>query len=350
MTNAPAGLLKAFAMMALWSTRGCSHLASVLCVFGFGVVGHSQDKTDSQTKIAAAILAAVATESEIARSEFAHSFPNAVQLHRAAKAITSDFNDEAAVAVFKEVAHSTDDQRSLGDSAKLMAFMALAVLAEKHDIVSFLKSMVGEKRGQGSEYAFAAISFLPTPLARNIAEDIVADPNQNFETGIRFLFLLRSVGDRGTLDKLAKLETEASSHITHVRNRTAEFIKKRLGRKSRTEQDRWARQELVFLQVASYTPGFRSGRMGLAWVAEQIHRTEPDIAVELLEERLKLERPRSYKFDYNISTEIAITAAIAGIQKDRELLPLLDEWAETDFGFVSSTCRETATELRATKN
>jgi hypothetical protein len=74
------------------------------------------------------------------------------------------------------------------------------------------------------------------------------------------------------------------------------------------------------------------------------------MAVELLEARLRLERPMSYRYDYNVSHEIAITAAIVGLQKNRELLPLLDEWAATDFGFVSSTCRETATQLRAAKN
>jgi hypothetical protein len=89
--------------------------------------------------------------------------------------------------------------------------------------------------------------------------------------------------------------------------------------------------------------------MALAWAAEQIHQTEPSIAVEMLEARLKLERPMSYRYDYNVLHEIAITAAIVGLQKNRELLPLLDEWAGTDFGYVSSSCRETASQLRAAK-
>jgi hypothetical protein len=336
-------------MIAKLSTYGAARLASVLCVFGFVPLGRSQDKNESQQIIAAALLQAVAVESENAVSEFIPSFPNAIQLHRAAKAVSNDFHDQEAVAFFKEVAHLSGDRRSLGDAAELTAFLALAVLAEKHETASFLKSMVSEKSGQRSENAFAAISFLPASLARSPAEDIVADLSQNFETRIKFLFLLRAIGDRGTLDKLAELAPEASPHVRDVQNRSAEFIKLRLDRGTRAEQERWSRQELTFIQATCYSPGFRSGRVGLAWGAEQIHQTEPDIAVALLEARLKLERPMSFRYDYNVLHEIAPTAAIVGIQKNTQVLPLLDAWAETDFGFVSSICRETASELRSAK-
>jgi hypothetical protein len=249
-----------------WPIRGSVLSALVLCALAPCTWGQSQEKNAPQQLLAAALLKAVAAESERTVSDYSHSCPNTFQLHAAAQALCSNFNDHEAIAFYKEVAQSSGKRGSLGDAAQLTGTLGLAVLSEKHGTVPFLESMVGEQWGQRPQNAFAAISFLPNSIARNAAEDIMADPNRTFETRIKFLFLLRAVGDKGTLDRLKELPTDASPHVRDVQSRTAEFIRLRLDRKTPAEQERWSRQELVFIQAACHTPGFHSGRMGLAWV------------------------------------------------------------------------------------
>jgi len=316
-------------------------LASVLVYSVF-----AEDTKEQAHNLTAELRRAVTAESDKAVSEFISSFPNVFQLRDAAKAFTNRYADAEAVAFLKKVAESTDVSRS-GRAEQLAASIGLALLAHKQDTASFLKAGIGDDSTMRD--SFTAIAFLPTQDARTIAESVALDGRQKYQTRIGYLFLLRAVGDKETLAKLDKIgRNKEPPAVWKVSYRTAAIIKQRLSLKNPAEQDRWAREELAFIQLGCWDPGFRSGRMGLAWSAEQMHRHEKDVSVDLLKARLSLERPRTFDFtDYrNMGAEIPIAAAVAAIQKNSELLPLLDEWAATDFGHVSAACREAADQLR----
>jgi hypothetical protein len=303
----------------------------------------AEERMASEQELAARLSRAVAAEAGKSESRFITSFPNVLQLRDAAQAFTATAGDAGAVAFLKKAALRTDGSTT-GRAEQLAALIGLALLSGKHDTVSFLKAHIDGKNSVQSRNALLAASFLPARDARMVAEEIVTDAKQHWQTQIEFLFLLRAVGDQGTLEKLEG--GKESPSVSEVRKRTAWFIRQRLSLKDAPERDRWARQELVLLQMSRWGPNFRSANTELAWTAEQVHRSEPDVAVGLLEARLSLERPRARVPDRNISHEIPLAAALAGIQKNTDLLPLLDEWAATDYGYISQACAAVAAQLR----
>jgi hypothetical protein len=300
----------------------------------------------SEQELAAQFTRAVAAEDGKSVSAFITAFPNVLQLRDAARAFTARASDAGAVAFLKKVPLQTDRSRA-GRAEQLTALIGLALLAGKHDTISFLRANIVDRHSPQSRNALLAISFLPPRDARMVAEEIVTDARQPWQTQIECLFLLRAVGDQGTLEKLEG--ARESPNVSEVWKRTSWFIRQRLSLKDAAERDRWARQELVLLQMSRWDPNFRGAHTELAWIAEQVHRSEPDIAVGLLRARLSLERPRAYVLDYNIPHEIPLAAALAGIQKNTELLPLLDEWAATDYGYISQACGAAAAQLRGRK-
>jgi hypothetical protein len=280
-----------------------------------------------------------------ALSQLPGHFPNALEVRDAAKAFTDMHGDATAMAFLKKTALD-DSEAVAGRPGQMAAFIGLALLSKKHDTASFLKSQIGNKQPERSNYALLAISFLPTEDARLIAEGVVTDGNQDWHTRNRVPYLLGSLGDQQTLEKLEKMKrTNESPYFLEVRDRTASFIKQRLSLDQPAERDRWARQELLFLRINCSTPNFRSVKTALPWAAKQIHRNDEDISIELLKAKLSGKLP-SDAAGYSIAFDVPLAAVVAGLQKNRELLPLLEKWGATDFGYISDTCREVAKQLR----
>lgn len=325
-------------------------LVSVVIAWWLVSAALSEDKESLEQKLTDELSKAVKNESESAVSEYIGAFPNVFQLHEAAKSLTDRFSDVATVTFLQKVAHARDVSQE-GRAAQMVAYIGLALLSEKQETREFLKADVGDKNTLRSNSAFAGISYLSTKDARLISESIVSDGEQLWQTRIQYLFLLRAVGDQGTIEKLEKIvRAKDSPREMEVRNRTAWFIKQRLDLGSSEEQDRWARQELVFLQAGRWTPGFRSGSRELAWTADQIHRREPNVSIALLKARLSLDPSRTSAADFNVSYEIPLAAELARIQKNAEAVPLLEAWAATDFGYINGICREAARQLRGQKD
>jgi hypothetical protein len=269
------------------------------------------------------------------------SHPSVVQVRDAVKGFTDVHSDADAVLFLKKTAL----EPATGDDCwePLAAFIGLALLSESHETVAFLKSHVDDNGFRG-HFAFIAISFLPIQDARAIAEGVVSDAEQGWRTRIAYLFLLRAVGNGDTLGKLEQMGRTKGCESA-VRDRTIAFLKARLALKDPHEQERWARQELLLLQVGSWVPNFRFSEPALKWSVKHIHSIERDISIELLKTKLSL-APRS-AYTHDLSWEgIPFVARIIGMQKNTELLPLLDEWSNTDSGIISTTCREVARQLR----
>jgi hypothetical protein len=317
------------------------YFSSVLLSWFLVLPALAEEPDKAERDLATEFSKAVAAASDEAKSW------NIVQLREAAKAFTDRFQDAEAVALLKKVALDAEASR-VGRAEQLAALIGLALLSEKHDSIPFLTSHLGDRDSPLGWHAPLGVSFLPTKDARRIAESVAADSKLHDETRIEHLFLLRAVGDQGTLEKLAKLDPASEPpRVVEVRDRTAWFIKRRFSLEKPEERDRWARLELVVWQM-KYDVGttFRSWKPGLARSAEQLHRIEPDVPVEFLEARLGLERTRSH-LDRNIQYEVPLAAALAAIQKNTELLPLLDAWAATDdLGYVSHACAAAAEQLR----
>lgn len=103
--------------------------------------------------------------------------------------------------------------------------------------------------------AFLAVSFLAPDRAREIAEGVVTDAGQGWQSRIDYLILLRALGDERTLEKLEKLEdTKPSPRVREVWKRTAFFVRQRLSLKAAGARGRWARQELLMLQLGRWDP------------------------------------------------------------------------------------------------
>src|SRR5688572_30314964 len=90
-------------------------------------------------------------------------------------------------------------------------------------------------------------------------------------------------------------------------------------------------------------PNFRSGTFARGWAAEQIHRYDKEISAGLLKAKLSREPAAA---DDAFRGDVPLAALVAGLQKNRDVLPLLDGWGATDLGFISETCRQVAEQLR----
>lgn len=276
----------------------------------------------------------LATEFQKALSGLPANHPNVLEIRDAAKVFTDTVRDADAVIFLKKAALNAD-----GSKGQLAAFIGLALLAEKHGTTSFLKSCV-EKEVLPSRVAFLGISFLPTKDARAIANEVVVDAEQHWQTRSLYLNLLRAVGDRGMLEKLEKVERgKFGPYDLAVLDGTVRFLRECLSLEDQAEQDRWARQELLILQMSQWAPNYRSWKPGLKWTAEQIHQKEKEISIGLL--KAKLSSPASES-----SYDVPVAAALASLQKNRDLLPLLDKWAAANVGIPSDACREAAKQIR----
>jgi hypothetical protein len=285
------------------------------------------EPSEGEKKLAAAFKKAVADLPAI--------HPNILEIRDGAKVFTDSYRDADAVKFLKKLAldpHEREEQ--------LVAFIGLALLAEKHDTASLLKSSVVGQFDLPSKYAFLGISFLPTKDARAIAEAVVVDPEKHWQTRALYLDLLRAIGDQDLLTKLEKLErAKFGPYDLKAIDGAVRFLKERLSLKDGAERDRWERQELLMLQISRACPDFRFTQPALEWTSGQIHKCDNDISIGLLKSKLSV--PRSYAHD-----GVPLAAAIAGLQKNRELLPLLDKWAETNLDLISDPCREAARRIR----
>ena len=298
-------------------------------------IANADDHSDA--KLAAAF--------DKALSKLPKPFSNERHVHDGAKTFTDAHNDAAAVAFLKKVALE-DFRGRMSLERQLAGFIGLALLAGKHDTATFLKSQIGTKKFRYSPAVFLGVTHLPTKVARKIAEEMAADAKLKWTKQLDYLQLLRAVGDADTLKKLKALPRDTSGkHVLQFRDRTAWYIKKRLSLK-KPEQDRWARQELLFVQIGHWGPGFRSVNSSIRWGAQQIHSVEKDFSVDLLKAKLSVDRDAS---GWLIQNEVPVAAVLASLQKNNELLPLIEQWGERDYGYVRSVCLWVAKQMRGKK-